>query len=139
MKLLFLSISILFFSNCSNDVSLKAVRFDRLFNDNSSKVWLIEDFILDDVNISPFEIAQKEIMIFHKNSHVDIIALNGVGNILAKKGDYFLNSEDRTMQISFSDQEWNMHIEYITEDSILLRTTNLDPNLELKIIPFPEL
>lgn len=139
MRILFLAILPLIFSTCTSSVSLKTVRFDRLFNDNSSKVWLIENYVLNDMNISPFELAEKELIIFHKNNHVDIVAVNSIGKKQTKKGKYYLDSENRLLQISFKDLEWNLSIRYITEDSMLLRTTDSNPELELKIIPFPEL
>ena len=66
--------------------------------------------------------------------------MKGIGDIAPKRGNYYLNSEDRNMRIEFNDAAWDMNLDYITEDSVLFVTTkNSDRQFTMQIIPLIEL
>ena len=130
----------LLFVGCTSGVSMKSVHYDDLFNDSNSKVWLVNEFVVDNVNISSSALYEKNLLIFFGNGLVNYISMKGIGDISPKRGNYYLNSEDRNMRIEFDDAAWDMNLDYITEDSVLFVTTkNSDRQFTMQIIPLTEL
>ena len=125
---------------CTSGVTMKSVRYDDLFNDSNSKVWLVNEFVVNNVNISSSALYEKNLLIFFDNGMVNYISMKGIGDIAPKRGNYYLNSEDRNMRIEFNDAAWDMNLDYITEDSVLFVTTkNSDRQFTMQIIPLIEL
>jgi hypothetical protein len=126
--------------SCTTGISLVSVDYGSLFNDSNSKVWLVNKHVVDNANITPIKLYDKEIMIFHNNGVVDCIALKDITRKKTRKGQYVLDSENRTMKIEFkNDQIWDLDLSYITEDSILMEPTkSSDINITVQLKPLPE-
>ena len=119
---------------------MKSVDYDSLFNDSNSKVWLVSKQVVDNANIAPIDLYDKELMVFHITGIVDCIALKDITRKKPKKGQYFLDSQKRTMKIEFEhDTLWDLDLRYITEDSILMEPTKKsDLNIAVQLKPLPE-
>lgn len=123
---------------CNSDHGMKTVSYDGLFNDENSKVWLVDQSILGGANVGAFETSDKDVLIFHKTGEVQYTPLKKIsaGNI--PTGKYTLDSENRVLSLYFKDEIWTYDLAYIEEDSILLvPSENADTRYSLKIIPLP--
>ncbi|MGB0915491.1 MAG: hypothetical protein ACPGVI_05425 [Crocinitomicaceae bacterium] len=128
-------------TSCVESFNLNSVDYDSLFNDANSKVWMVDEVIQDGENVAPTIDLHKDLMVFHRSSIVDIIPLADILKSTPKKGDYYLDSDKKTMTMEFQDESiWSFDLGYITEDSVLF-VPKADSQLQfsLKIKPFPEL
>ena len=139
MRKLIYTIPLIAFS-CSTGITLDSVDYGSLFDDSNSKVWLVSKQIVDDADISPIQTYDKDIMVFHKSGVVDYIALKDITRKKPRKGQYVLDSQNRTMKIEFENGKiWDLDLSYITEDSILMEPTkNSDLNIAVQLKPLPE-
>ena len=63
-----------------------------------------------------------------------------MGKKSPKCGKYYLDSDNKTLEINFLKEEWQMDLEYITEDSIYMKSKKgSDIKIDIQIIPLPEL
>lgn len=137
--------AILILSGCTANIPMKKVSYNTLLNDDNSKVWLINKQIVNNINITNGHNWNKELMIFHANGVVEIISMQSLGKKHPKKGDYYLDSDNKRLEISFNGEngkteEWIMELAYITVDSIFMSPTKAsDTEMHLQIIPLPEL
>lgn len=128
------------FIGCTSGVTMKSVRYDDLFNDSNSKVWLVNEYVVNDVNIASSALYSKDILIFFDNGMVNLISMKGLGVTSPERGNYYLDSEDRNMVIEFDETSWNMNLDYLTEDSVMFVTTkDSDKQFTMQIIPLTEL
>jgi hypothetical protein len=139
MRKLIYTIPLIAFS-CSTGITLDSVDYGSLFDDSNSKVWLVSKQIVDNADISPIQTYDKDIMVFHKGGVVDYIALKDITRKKPRKGQYVLDSQNRTMKIEFENGRiWDLDLSYITEDSILMEPTkNSDLNIAVQLKPLPE-
>lgn len=128
-------------SACTTGVSLESVDYNYLFNDNNSKVWLVNKVLVDNAVVSPANTADKDIMVFHTSLYVDYIPLKDLTRKPPAKGDYRLNSKEKTLNIEFSNGDnWMFNLVYLTEDSILMEPAKgSDFKMSIQLKPFPEL
>ena len=139
MRKLIYTIPLIAFS-CSTGITLDSVDYGSLFDDSNSKVWLVSKQIVDNADISPIQTYDKDIMVFHKSGVVDYIALKDITRKKPRKGQYVLDSQNRTMKIEFENGKiWDLDLSYITEDSILMEPTKKsDLNIAVQLKPLPE-
>lgn len=137
----YLAITALILFSCTNNIPLIKVSYRTLLCDDNSKVWLINKQIINNINITSSHNWNKDVMIFHDNGQVEIIALQGLGTTRPKKGHYYLDSDAKRLEITFpKNEEWIMNLTYLTEDSIFMTPTkNSDTEIQFQIIPLPEL
>ncbi|MBL4861554.1 MAG: hypothetical protein JKY09_00855 [Crocinitomicaceae bacterium] len=125
---------------CTTGVSLNSVDYHTLFHDSNSKVWIINKVVSNGMNIAPANDWSKDVIVFHESRNVNLIPLKGMGHVAPRKGEYFLNSQKRTLKIEFKDATWDMDISYITEDSVLMKAArNSDVKFSIQLMPLPEL
>ena len=130
----------LLFSSCTSNVELIPVNYSSLFNDENSKVWIVNKVVYDSAVISPVDNIDKSLMIFYYNNHCDFIALKNLGRKPAIKGFYNLNSRTKHLDIQFDEELWDFTLAYIYEDSILLQPTEKSKfQFSIQLKPFPEL
>lgn len=135
------SILFLCLTACSAGISKKPVSLDSFFDDNSSKVWLIEKVELNNQNFASQKVGLKDVMIFHKSGKVQIQALNSLGEKPGKVGYYFIDSEAKTMRIEFGllKEYWDFKITELSLEKVILTPQNKsDLNYQLTLIPLPE-
>jgi hypothetical protein len=66
--------------------------------------------------------------------------LRTLGDLVGKKGEYSLFSEDKTLCIYYPNEKWDFTITAITEDTIILSPTKeSDLKYKMVLVPFPEL
>ncbi len=126
---------------CTNGVELDRVDYTTLFTDSNSKVWLVNKVIVDNANIAPLEVFDKDIFIFHHNGHCDYIPMKDLTRKPVQKGYFDLDSKTNSMTIDFKQGEiWRLDLPYIEEDSVLLQAhPDSDIQVSIQIKPFPEL
>jgi hypothetical protein len=125
---------------CSTGVELKQVSLGPFFHDNNSKVWVIDQVIVDKINYSPSNINEKDLLIFYDNNKCLFQPLKTLGTKKGKKGDYLIDSENKEIAIYFPLEKWDFKIDYMAEDTIILvPNKGSEFTYELLLIPFPEL
>lgn len=125
---------------CTGGIPLENVSYDSLLTDDNSKVWLINKQSINKVNFANNHVWNKDLMIFHKSGRVELIPLKAMGKALPKVGHFYLNSDDKILEITFPNEEWKMNLDYITEDSIYMKSVKgSDAKFDIQIIPLPEL
>ncbi len=131
----------LMLTSCTNGVDLDGVDYTTLFTDSNSKVWIVNKVIIDNANIAPVEVIDKDLFIFHHNGHCDYIPMRDLTRKPVKKGYFHLNSRTNSMTIDFKEGKmWRLDFPYITEDSVLLQASpNSDIQITVQLKPFPEL
>ena len=127
--------------SCTNGVDLDGVDYTTLFTDSNSKVWMVNKVIVDNANIAPLEVFDKDIFIFHHNGHCDYIAMKDLTRKPVRKGYFDLNSKQHTLTIDFKEGKmWRLDLPYLTEDSVLLQASpDSDIQVTIQLKPFPEL
>ena len=131
----------MFLSACSAGVDLESVDYKTLFTDANSKVWIVNKLIVENADIAPVNNLGKDVVVFHQNGHCDLFPMKELTRKPARKGEFTLNSQERTLRIDFYDKtSWLFDIPYFAEDSILLNAAeNSKTPFSMQLKPFPEL
>lgn len=123
---------------CNSDVGMKTVSYDGLLNDESSKVWLVDESILEGASVGAFKAVDKDVLIFHKTGKFQYSPIRKLGTGNVPTGRYALDSEKKVLSLYFKEETWSYKLAYIEEDSILLVPNSTSTTqYALKIIPFP--
>lgn len=127
-------------SGCASNAEMKGVHYDYLLNDGNSKVWMIEQMIVDKSNISSQMNRDKELLIFFQSGSFQYIPVKQLGHKAGRTGDYFLDSEDKELKLYFKEAVWEFNLTEISEDSIyLVPTSKSDVGFSLQLVPLKEL
>jgi hypothetical protein len=136
LKIAFISFLV---GSCSTNVKLKPISLYPLFNDSSSKVWLIDKVITNDRNFAPKENIDKDVVVFYQNGKCMYQPLKTLGNFIGKIGEYTIYSAEKNVTFYFPNERWDFIIEKLTEDTIILKPTKIsDLKYQIVLIPFPE-
>jgi len=123
-----------------SDNGMKNVQYDYLLNDGNSKVWMIEQMIVDRTNISPQQDHQKELLIFYQSGQFQYIPLKGLGHKKGRVGNYFLDSEDKELKLYYKEEIWHFKLQEINEDSIyLVPLSDSKAQFSLELVPLKEI
>ncbi len=125
---------------CTSGVDLSKVHYDYLLNDGNSKVWMIDQMIIDRMDISAGFDHQKELLIFYQNGNFQYIPMQELGHKKGRTGNYSLDSEGRELKMYFKKDVWHFKLDEITEDSIYL-TPLSDSKVEfsMQLVPLKEI
>ena len=116
----------------------KNIKFDDLFHDRTSKVWVIDQVWINDANISSRTNEEKDVMIFHKNGIVDLIAMKNITRRPPEKGEFIIH--ECLLTIEYLERKDIFEIAHVSEDSILLVPTKESGNqYKIQLKPFKEL
>ncbi len=129
-------------ASCTLGTSMESVNYDHLFHDSNSKVWVVNKLMVDNAVISPNALYDKHLIIFYRNRNCDYIPFRDLTREAPRKGDFFVDSDKRTLDIKFYDnrEEWKLDFVYLTEDSILLSPRkDSDIQMSMQLKPFQEL
>ena len=120
---------------------MKGVQYDYLLNDGNSKVWMIEQMVVDKSNITSRLDHEKELLIFYQSASFQYIPVKQLGHKIGKTGDYFLSSDEKELVLYFDDETtWQFNLTEISEDSIyLVPTGESDVDFSLQLVPLKEL
>ncbi len=138
---LFINIGVagMFLSGCTSGISMKAVNLDSFFNDNSSKVWLVDNLSIDGNQHSPIRDGFKDVFIFYKSGKIAIQPLNTLGNKPILSGYFFIDSDAKTMKLEFKNTNWKFNIDEISLKKVILSPIeSSDFKYGIVLIPLPE-
>ena len=131
---------ILVLLSCHRVVQTKAVNLSYVFDDNSSKVWLMNKLMIGDKNYSPMRNSYKDIVIFYKNGACVVQPLNTLGDSPGAKGVFEVDGTNMTLKINFSKSNWKFNITTLEEENIVLSPDkDSDIKYTVHLIPLPEL
>ena len=134
-----LSLAVLILSACSSGISMKAVNLDSFFNDNSSKVWLVDNLSLNGDEISPIRDGFKDVFIFYKSGRIAVQPLNTLGNKPVLSGYFFIDSDLKTMKLVFKKTTWKFKIDELSIKKVILSPQkSSDFEYGIVLIPLPE-
>ncbi|MCH2226079.1 MAG: hypothetical protein MK066_15025, partial [Crocinitomicaceae bacterium] len=112
------------FVRCTPEINTSKVSYDMLLNDGNSKVWVIETEIVNDINIAPYLIEEKHLLIFYSDGTFSYGPMKSLGRMAYSSGDYWLDSDKNKLSFEFSQMNmefaWDFTISEIYEDSIFL-------------------
>ena len=126
---------------CSTGIELKTINYGSLFHDGNSKVWMVDQVIVNQKNYAPSKTQEKDVVIFYENGKCSYQPLQSLGSISGKKGEYSVFSAERLLVLYFKDAEkWEFQLEKLEENKIVLKPTkNSDLKYTLVLIPLPEI
>ncbi len=125
-------------SSCLMGTEVKAIRYDDLFHDRTSKVWVVNQVWINNSNISSRNNKEKDVMIFHENGIVDLIAMKNITRRSPEKGEFIVH--ERLLTIEYLERKDIFEIAHVSEDSILLVPTEKSGNqYRIQLKPFMEL
>lgn len=134
-----LILTVLIFVSCTTGYEADNFRYDYLFNDGNSKVWLIDEHYIDGKNIIPANTRDRQVMIFHSTGTVKIGKVKNISTPSMQIGHYYVNSDKKILEIKLDRKNWILEMTAISEDSISLKASSRsDIKEDLKLIPFPE-
>ena len=124
---------------CTSGFDLNAVKVDNLFHDSNSKVWIMNQHIVDSVNIAPYRWSEKNLVIFFNTGKVYFTPVKALGEQPPLVGTFYIDSDEKRMDIYVDKQNWILQMPYITEDSVmLLHTKKSEIKQDFQIKPFPQ-
>ena len=134
--LFFLGIAL---TSCLSNIEMKNVHFDYLLNDGNSKVWMIDQMIVDKTDISAQLTQQKELLIFFQNGRFQYIPIKQLGHKRGKLGNYSIDSDKKELKLYFKKDIWQFKLDEISEDSIyLVPLPKSDVDFSLQLVPLKE-
>ena len=126
--------------SCTSGISLDSVDYETLFNDDNTKVWLVNKVYLKNAVISPSKNYEKNLMIFYKGGDCEFIPMKDITRKSPQRAKYFLNSRMKKISIKFEEYTMMFTLPYLTEDSILMEPIKeSDYEFGLQLIPFQRL
>lgn len=143
MRISFITV-VLVLAGCTSGVETSKVSYDMLLNDGNSKVWIVEKEILNNINIAPFLVEEKQLMIFYSDGTFSYGPIKSLGRKSYDSGGYWLDSDAMKLSFEFKQEsipfEWDFTIAEAYEDSIFLVPTQDAVNeFSWKLIPLPKL
>jgi hypothetical protein len=126
-------------SACSSSLPLKKVPLGPVFHDNGSKVWLVDEVLLDGKNYAPIENSDKDVFIFYDSGACMFQPMKTLGDLQGKKGEYSVYSEEESLSIFFKNERWDFKIKRVEENRIELEPLKKSAfKYSLVLTPFPE-
>jgi hypothetical protein len=119
---------------------MKAVHYDYLINDGNSKVWMIQQMIVNKSNITAQKDAQKELLIFFGTGRFQYIPIKQLGHKSGEVGSYFVFSSEKVVKMYFKEAIWKFKMKEISEDSIYLEPVKgSDAKFSMLLVPLKEI
>jgi hypothetical protein len=131
--------SLLFAQSCTLNHELKPIDLTYLFNDSSSKIWLVDKVMLGENDFSAEKTADKDVLLFFDSQVCMFQTLKLLGNQPAKNGVFNVDSDRRLLTISFEDSTvWAFHIRIFSKKQLtLIPLRNSAFHYKLVLIPLP--
>lgn len=126
-------------TSCTGGYRMHTVGLEPILHDSNSKVWQVEQQIINGVNVAPKNTLDKDAIVFYNNGNCALFNLKGLGRTQFLKGQFEVNTGSQIVKILFEKKKWEFNFEYITEDSIkLIAKENSDLKNDLKLVPLGE-
>lgn len=114
------------------------MKLDYLFHDSNSKVWIMNQHIVDSINIAPYNWRDKNLVIFYNNGKVYFTPVKSLGEP-PLVGTYYIDSDEKRLDIYVNKKNWILKMPYVNEDSIMfIHTKESDIDQDFQIKPFPQ-
>ena len=124
--------------NCTLNTKLSPVNLTSFFNDNSSKIWVIDQKWNGSANVAPSELNQKFALVFYVSGNVILQQISELGTSNCLRGTYSMDSEKKIIELDFGQEHWFFKVKVYSINSMIwmpLKSSQL--KYKLKIIPFP--
>ena len=128
-------------SACSIGVTTTPIDKHFILDDNSSKIWLVNKLVKNNVDYSNNEIGKKDIIIFFATGRCMIQKMNTFGDTIGDKFNYYLrmSAAPPTLELTKEKKRWLFTVRSITDDKIiLLPQKGVKFPYEMELIPLPE-
>jgi hypothetical protein len=129
---------VFFLINCSNTV-LEPVNLTSFFNDDSSKIWVLNHPKTKMNGINSVELTEKLAMIFYNSGNVILQKISDLGSKQLTRGTFFVNSKQQLLEINFKKNKWKFKLNFLKGKDVLLSPMK-GSKFKKKIIlePYPE-
>jgi len=125
---------------CSTGVPLKKISFGPILHDNGSKVWMVDEVLIQGKNIAPIENTDKDVIVFYDSRVCLFQSLKSFGKDQGKKGKYSVYSDDSELSIFFENERWDFTVKSVHSKRIVLIPLKKSTfKYALVLIPFPEI
>lgn len=126
-----------FILSCDSDSgSINKLQLEPLFHDNSSKVWLLENQIIDGIDRVEFEFKEKELFIFYNGGDVYQSKVKYVSSKRGFRGRFSIQNENKEFVLDYDNKKLAQYkIRFLSEDSVWLENKEFG---RLKLIPLPK-
>jgi hypothetical protein len=124
--------------NCTLNTKLSPVNLTSFLNDNSSKIWVIDQKWKESANVAPSELNQKFALVFYVSGNVILQQISELGTSNCLRGTYTMDSEKKKIELDFGQEHWSFKVKVNSINSMIwlpLKTSQL--KYKMKIIPFP--
>ena len=125
-------------SACNTDESMKELDPYIFLHDNSSKIWLVDQLLINKNDYSPMRFKYKQMIAFHESRNAYIHTVKDFGEHHGLKALYTMDRAKREFRFQFNKKEWIFHIVYLSRTKIVLRPKYKSFNYTMVLIPFPE-
>ncbi len=133
-------ISLILLTACTSNYPLKSVDYNDLLTGGNSKVWVINKMVVKNVNVAQHDLVNKEVFIFHESGVVDYLPLKAIGEKSPQKGRFYLDSDKRTLSLTFEHKTWRFKLSVLEEHKIVMRPLKKGKApFTAELIPLPEL
>lgn len=127
------------FNACVHDYQYKRIEPYYILNDNSSKVWLIDQMYKNNKNHAPLSLKYKTLIVFHDSRNCFLYQVQDLGENPGKKATYSLDITKKELEFTFKDGTWRFKIDVLNEKQLLLSPLKDSKNqFKLNLICFPE-
>jgi hypothetical protein len=125
--------------SCTFNHELKPIDLTYLFNDSSSKIWLVDKVLLGENDFSAEKTVDKDVLLFFDSQVCMFQTLKLLGNQPARSGIFNVDSGRRLLTISFEDSTvWFFRIRAFSKKQLtLIPLRNSAFHYKLVLIPLP--
>lgn len=128
-------------NGCSVGVTTSPIDKHFILDDNSSKIWLVNKLVKNQVDYSNREIGKKDIVVFFATGRCVIQKMNTFGDSIGNKFNYTLkmSTEPHILELTKGKKKWLFTVKSISDDKIvLLPHKDIKFPYEMELIPLPE-
>ena len=139
-KILLGGISLLVFLSCQNhnDDQKNEVFIKDLISDQSSKIWIIDEQIVEDEVISPQDRNEKMAISFYDDGMFFMQNMFDLAFIGPMQGTYKVEGDTLLLQLSTLNKPQKFRVTHANKDSIVFlnKAENGMINMKMRLIPF---
>lgn len=124
-------------SGCITDGKLTSIDPNYVFNDNSSKVWLVNHCYKNGKDFAPLSNKYKQIITFYQSGNCYVQQMNTFGDEAGRKGAFTVQAKKKHLSIDFTNESWNFKLKMLSHRKIILVPEGKFA-YTLELIPVPE-
>lgn len=135
---LLLTLAVTILSACDSDQSLRIIDPYIFLHDNSSKIWLVDQLLINKNDYTPMRFRYKQMIAFHENRKAYFYTIKDFGSRPGVRAGYTMDKPKREFRFLFDKKEWVFHIVFISRTKLVLRPKYHSFRFAMVLIPFPE-